>query len=106
MHSYRDRVFAKAKASVRPEDFEIELGWVFLREENRGQRLGWSLVSQILPHATGSIYATSRSDNAPMQRLLEHNGFTREGSEYQSEDGKKTLSLFVKCCPRRDPTVP
>jgi RimJ/RimL family protein N-acetyltransferase len=95
-HNYRDRVFAKAKASVRPEDFKIELGWVFLRQEYRGRGLGASLVSGIIAHATGSIYATTRSDNTPMQQLLKQNGFTNEGSPYHGADKQKTLLLFVK----------
>lgn len=91
------KVFRKARAPQNPNDFPFEVGWVFISPEHRGQGLSRKLLKAVLKFARGSgVFATTRSDNVPMQKTLEKCGFVRTGRLYQSERRDNKLCLFLR----------
>jgi RimJ/RimL family protein N-acetyltransferase len=94
---YRANVFQSAHSELRPEDFGLELGWVYVVESERGKRLSHILVEELLPYArTERVYATARELNLAMISTIERYGFRREGSPYSSGNGHYNLLLFVR----------
>src|SRR5680860_467766 len=95
--SYKICVFKKAQASVQPNEFPFELGWVFVLSSSRGAGFSRKLVKAALPTTCGrAIFATSRSDNAPMHKTLKAHGFSCYGKAYASIRGNQELVLFVR----------
>ena len=93
---YRSGVFQKAQASVQAKDYPFELGWVFVIPSSRGAGLSHKLVQAALSAVSGQgVFATSRSDNAHMHRVLTAHGFSRHGNAYASKRGSHQLVLFV-----------
>lgn len=94
---YRAKVFQSAHSKLRPEDFSLELGWVFVVESERDKKLSHALVEQLLPHAgTERVYATTHECNLAMICTNERYGFRREGIAYPSENGHYNLLLHVR----------
>ena len=59
-----------------PEHYKIELGWIFVDPKFRGQRVGTTIVRELLGKINGDkIYATTRTDNDKMKRILESFNF-------------------------------
>ena len=97
---YRRGVFQKAGASVNNTDFPLELGWVFVLPSSRRAGFSHRLVEAALSTTSGhGIFATSRSDNTPMHKVLKDHGFSCHGTAYASKRGNHQLTLFVS--PRR-----
>lgn len=93
---YKNDVFKKAHATAEACAFPFELGWVFVLPSSRGSGLSHKLVKAALSIACCQrIFATSRSDNAPMHNVLKTHGFSCHGEEYASTRGDHKLVLFV-----------
>ena len=98
---YRDGVFKKAKVSQCTALFDLELGWVYVLPEYRGKHYSAVLSAAAKSQSNNaSIFATTRSDNKPMQKTLERLGFKRIGNTYDStrldSTGRKyELQLYV-----------
>jgi hypothetical protein len=95
--AYRDGVFRKAGVPDAASAYDQELGWVFVLPAHQGK--GYSrvvsaaIMSQSLRKPT---FATTRLDNVPMQRTLEHLAFRRLGDSWRSDRGKRPrLVLYV-----------
>ncbi|HEY5345303.1 MAG TPA: GNAT family protein [Verrucomicrobiae bacterium] len=94
---YRAKVFKNANSKLQPEDFSLELGWIFVVESERSKKHSHTLVEQLLPYAsTERIYATTRECNPRMIKTNERYGFRRDGIAYPSENGHHNLLLFVR----------
>lgn len=96
--SYRTKVFQSSDQLNIAQSFRFELGWVFVSPDGRNQGLSTKLVSAALNEVgTASIFATTRTDNEPMKRVLTKVGFTACGCEYPSKQntGSK-LRLYVR----------
>lgn len=91
---YRYKVFEKAKSTVPPNKYLLELGWVFITEHYRGQGISRVLVESLLPYGE-RFYCTTRADNQKMQRTLTRYGFCPEGVPYKSERGDYELILMI-----------
>jgi GNAT superfamily N-acetyltransferase len=95
--NYKDGVFKKAHATVEAKHFPLELGWVFVLPSARGAGLSRKLVEAALASTYGqAVFATSRSDNAPMHKVLRANGFSCHGKTYASTRGNQQLALFLR----------
>lgn len=94
--NYKGDVFQKAQATVQANEFLFELGWIFVLPSSRGAGFSHKLVQAALG-ATGGrgIFATSRSDNAPMHKVLNAHGFSLHGKAYASSRGNQSLVLFI-----------
>lgn len=92
---YRQDVFEKAEAGVSPNDYTLELGWVFVAPDHRRQRIAGNLCGRLLDLVPGScVFATSRTDNIFMHRILLALGFARFGNPYSRRD--EELVLFLR----------
>lgn len=93
---YRREVFRKAEASVDPEGFVLELGWVWVAPEHRGRRIGERLCRRLLAQpALPRAFATTRPDNTAMIRELRALCFERHGEPYPHVRRDETLVLFL-----------
>lgn len=94
--NYKNKVFRKARASVQANEFPFELGWVFVLPSSRGVGFSHKLVKAAIDVTSGrGVFATSRSDNVPMQKVLKAHGLSCHGKEYVSSRGNHKLILFV-----------
>ncbi|UVK43972.1 GNAT family N-acetyltransferase [Mesorhizobium sp. AR07] len=95
---YRTAVFAKSKSNADAAAYPVELGYVVVAESHRRHKLGWRLVDAALSFASGSaVFATTRSNNAAMRRILRARGFTANGSPYPStEHPGQEIHLFLR----------
>jgi len=95
---YRDDVFQKAEARVSPADYKLELGWVFVVPAHRGNRIAESLCPLLLARVpTSCVFATTRTNNISMIRILLALGFARAGKPYPRRS--KDLILFLRSWP-------
>jgi RimJ/RimL family protein N-acetyltransferase len=88
-------VFRKANEGAMPGNFSLELGWAYTVDSYRGKGICNELVQAILKVETENLFATTRCDNLPMQKILNKNGFKVIGKPYES-DGDYSLLLFTK----------
>lgn len=92
---YRRQVFAKAGAAVEPDDFRLELGWVYVLPAHRRRRVATDLCGRLLAGAPDTgVFATTRPNNEGMIRILHALDFTRTGEPYPRRDER--LCLFVR----------
>jgi RimJ/RimL family protein N-acetyltransferase len=97
---YRDDVFKKADAAVSAADYELELGWVFVVPAHRGKRIAKSLCRRLLARVpASSVFATTRTDNSRMIRILVALGFTRVGKPYRRRNQELVLFLRSRRAP-------
>lgn len=94
---YRDDVFKKADAPVSSADYRLELGWVFVIPEQRGQRVAETLCQSLLARVSRScVFATTRPDNIPMIRILLALGFVRTGTPFPHQRRNEELVMFLR----------
>lgn len=94
--NYKNGVFQKACATAQASAFPFELGWVFVLPSSRGAGRSHKLLKAALSTTYGhGIFATSRSDNAPMHKVLKAHDFSCHGEAYASNRGNHKLVLFV-----------
>jgi len=80
---YRHDVFSKAGSPESCADYKVELGWVYVEPAYRGNRIATKLCEQLLSRAaTDCVFATTRTNNAPMGRILLTFGFANVGTPY------------------------
>jgi RimJ/RimL family protein N-acetyltransferase len=72
-------------------DYSAELGWIYTTPAVRGRHLASRIVEEVCASYRSGIFATTRTDNAQMQGILQKLGFEKAGTEYDSEEhpGKK-----------------
>jgi ribosomal protein S18 acetylase RimI-like enzyme len=81
--------------------FSAEIGYFYVHPSCRARGFAGKLFKSLLSEYPCALYATTREDNEPVQRILKKNGFTRAGQPWDSTQspGKK-IHLWVG--PRRD----
>jgi len=92
---YREEIFKKADAPGNPSDYPIELGWVFVVPARRGNRVAESLCRQLVERVPAcGVFATTRTDNTSMMRILTALGFARAAAPYPWRN--EELVLFLR----------
>jgi len=92
---YREEIFRRADAPGNPSDYPIELGWVFVVPARRGNRVAESLCRQLVERVPAcGVFATTRTDNASMMRILNALGFARAAAPYPWRN--EELVLFLR----------
>jgi RimJ/RimL family protein N-acetyltransferase len=95
--TYRNSVFSKAKSNHPPNQYDVELGWIYIEEDFRGRGIGKTIVRELLEKIKDKkVYATTRTDNDTMKHILKYFKFHESGEEYKSTRGKHSLVLFVR----------
>ncbi len=93
--SYRNRVFADARATVSGEDYPVELGWVVVTKSHQGRRLSTRIVGELLPFAENeNIFATTRADERVLSFAFDY-GFKVNGKPFPSGHGYD-LVLYLR----------
>ena len=104
--SYQNKVFQKAHATAQSSEFSFELGWVYVLPSSRGVGFSRKLVKAALAATHGwPIFATSRSDNIPMHKVLKAQGFLCHGKSYASARGNHELVLFIRRAAQYAPSL-
>jgi len=92
----RERTF-KLAGIAGAADYELELGWVFVRPCDRRCGFAGKLCQGLLAQVPGTgIFATTRPDNIPMKRSLFALGFVQEGEPFPHRWRKQLLTLFLR----------
>ncbi|MBL7890738.1 MAG: hypothetical protein JNL24_14390 [Bacteroidia bacterium] len=94
--NYKLNVFEKSQSINSPNEFSLELGYVFTDSNHRGNGFSSILCNKIVnskPNA--NIFATTNVENLPMQKILQKNGFFQSGKEYIGDYNDK-LVLLIK----------
>ena len=95
---YRNDVFNSADAGVGSAGYELELGWVFVFPDERGQGIAGDLCRKLLARSPRSpVFATTRPNNDPMIKILLGLGFARVGKPFPRRD--EMLALFLRPAP-------
>jgi GNAT superfamily N-acetyltransferase len=93
--SYRNRVFADARATVSANEYPVELGWVVVTKSHQGRRLSTRIVGELLPFAKNeNIFATTRGDERVLSFAFDY-GFRINGKPFPSGHGYD-LVLYLR----------
>jgi GNAT superfamily N-acetyltransferase len=91
---YRNSVFAKARATVPPDRYCVELGWVVVAKSHQGRGLSARIIAELLALAKNeNVFATTRVDDRAMRFASAH-GFESNGNPYPSGRGYN-LALYL-----------
>ena len=94
---YRQDVFNKAGCPESCADYKVELGWVYVEPDYRGNRIAMKLCEQLLSRVTADcVFATTRTNNALMGRILLTFGFANVGAPYIRRG--EQLRLYLRPC--------
>src|SRR5882724_13310903 len=93
--SYRNRVFADARATVSADEYPVELGWVVVAKSYQGRRLSTRIVGELLAFAKNeNIFATTRADERVLSFAFDC-GFKIDGKPFPSGHGYD-LVLYLR----------
>src|SRR4030095_10811702 len=93
--SYRNRVFADARATVSANEYPVELGWVVVTKSHQGRRLSTRIVGELLPFAKNeNIFATTRGDERVLSVAFDCE-FKINGKPFPSGNGYD-LVLYLR----------
>jgi GNAT superfamily N-acetyltransferase len=96
--AYRDKVFANAQATVPPDQYPVELGWVVVTKSHQGRRFSTRIVSELLPFVRNqNIYGTTRADERVLSFAFDC-GFRINGKPFPSGHGYD-LVLYLRDAP-------
>lgn len=94
---YVDKILMKSYNEKFGGIFFLELGYVCTSPEYRGQGLALKLISQLIEkYSSNNLYATTRTDNKGMIRILEIHGFSLQGTPYLSENKEYHLCVYFR----------
>ena len=101
---YRQAMFQKAAAPVSAADYRVELGWVFVVPACRGNRIAERLCRLLLARVPSCcVFATTRTANTSMIRILLALGFARSGIPFVRRN--EELALFLRSGPTSIPAL-
>jgi predicted GNAT family N-acyltransferase len=94
--SYRNSCFKKAGVEELASTFPLELGYVVVDNNLRGQGVSHLLVAAALSQRSkDGVYATSNLVNLAMHKALQSRGFVRAGVPWASTKQGQYLALFL-----------
>jgi GNAT superfamily N-acetyltransferase len=92
---YRSKVFAKARTTMSPDEYPIELGWVAVGKSHQGRGLSRRIIGQLITLAENeNLFATTRTDARAMRFAADHE-FKLAGRPYPSGRGYD-LVLYLR----------
>ena len=95
--SYKKKVFNNAESKENPDEFTLEVGWIYVEEEFRGRKYSQLLLGEVLRLAGEKrVYATTRENNEAMSRTNLRFGLEQSGHPYKSNDDNYNLVLYIK----------
>lgn len=95
--TYKKEVFRKAGVSKESDKYNLEIGWAYTTKEYRGRGICSSLIQElIVASVSQNMFATTKTDNLPMQKILKRNGFQKTGKSYLGRTSGYHLQLFTR----------
>ncbi len=92
---YKNKVFREAGVTCESHKFHTELGWAITLKEYREKGICTRLIKKLFRRIDGErVFATTRHDNAAMQRILAKCGFQRMGRNFEGKL-QENLQLWV-----------
>jgi predicted GNAT family N-acyltransferase len=98
---YRLKKFADAHVAIAGYEGALELGYVTVAKDMRGQRLSSRLVELVVKDIHEPTFATTDSDT--MKNNLSRSGFKRVGREWQGRRGALSLWILTPSALRAPP---
>lgn len=96
--SYRKRVSEKSGFDLDDEVYPFELGYIFVKKKARGKGISHQLVDSAMARSNGrSLFATVRTNNKGMLKVLKRSGFAEVGSAYPGQKPNDWIQVLV--CP-------
>ena len=92
LEGYKSDVFKNSKSSMKPNDFNYELGWIVVLEQGKG--IG-KKITKSLSELKTKIYSTVRKENEVMNHILTKIGFEKTGISYSSKRGDYKINLYT-----------
>jgi len=93
--SYRNKVFAKAQATIPSEEYRVELGWVAVAKSHQGRGLSRRIIVELIGLAENeNLFATTRAEARTMRFAADY-GFKAAGKPYPSGRGYDFV-LYVR----------
>jgi len=100
LDSYRAKISRKAGVALPKTEWPFELGWVFVAPAARENGLSKRLVACALHGLVANIFATARTDNDGMLRVLRRFDFLPYGADYESEETPGArIQIFKRAAP-------
>jgi RimJ/RimL family protein N-acetyltransferase len=73
------------KSGFNLEPYRGELGYLYVEPEYRKRHLCYRIIEGLLDSYADPVFATTRTDNTAIHRVLGKSGFVRHGSDWRSE---------------------
>jgi len=107
--SYRNAVFAKARATAPSDRYPVELGWVVVAKLHQVRGLSARIIGELLALAKNeNVFATTRVHDRAMRFASVH-GFEPNGNPYPSGRGYNLVLYLHNAAPRstreHEPTI-
>lgn len=94
--SYRTKIIKRTGVELSQPDYPFELGYVFVQPALQGRGLSHLLVASCLQHADArGVFATVRTDNAPMHATFKKAGFVAAGADYPGSKDRR-IGLLIR----------
>ena len=92
--SYRNRVFAQARAAVRADEYPIDLGWIAVAKSHQRRGLWRRIIRRLISLAENeNLFATIRADARAIRFAADY-GFKPAGKPYPSGRGYDLVLLL------------
>jgi len=93
---YRAKVFAKARATMPPDEYRVELGWVAVTKSHQGRGLSRRIIGQLISLAENeNLFAITRADARAMCFAADYS-FKPTGNPYRSGHGYDLVLYLCK----------
>ena len=94
--TYKKVVFKRAGVPKEAEKYSLEIGWAYTKCVYRGKGICTGLIQKILEKSESeNFFATVRTNNPAMHRVLEKTGFRRIGKPYHGRTNH-SIQLFIR----------
>lgn len=95
--SYIQKISKKSNLILELENYNLEIGYVMVDENFRGQQLASKLCDKLIDlNKDEFIYATTKVQNCSMKKILLKNNFNRIGTQYLNEKKDAFLEVYIK----------
>ena len=95
--NYKNKVFNNSESIENADEFNFEVGWIYIEEDFRGRKYSQLLLEEVLKLVgENRIYATTRENNERMRKTNSRFGLEQSGHSYPSNNGNYNLVLYVR----------
>ena len=95
--NYRDKVFQRSRTQLAAARFDMELGWVYVREGFRRRGISRRLLEKLMAKARNKgVFATTSIENFRMRSLLPSLGFEATGQPFSGLTSNRKLELWIR----------